>query len=338
MRHGISLFQNTKSNVKRVRYFFETALVRAAARMVPLLPRHVIVPLARVMGLVAYLADYRGRGAALANLRAAFGGELSPADRRAIALASYQNFARTFLDLFWGSRLNAENWREHVHMRFEPGGADELARERGAIWITMHFGGFESLNLAWGFRGFPVTVIAQNFKNPALTGIFKRLREHGGSQVVPQESAMLRLMRVVGRGGHVALLTDLTLKPDRAACAIWCFGLRTCVTTLHAVLATRLQRPLIPVVCLPRDDGGCDAHVLAPVRVTADSTVEEVTQRCWDALEPWIKKYPSCWMWMYKHWRYLPGDDTDERYPEYANANKSFARLVAERGPMRAAK
>jgi hypothetical protein len=37
-------------------------------------------------------------------------------------------------------------------------------------------------------------------------------------------------------------------------------------------------------------------------------------------------------MWMYKHWRYLPGLERDPRYPAYANPNKQFREMLAGLG------
>ena len=35
-------------------------------------------------------------------------------------------------------------------------------------------------------------------------------------------------------------------------------------------------------------------------------------------------------MWMYKHWRYLPGSEQDPKYPVYANPSKPFRELLAQ--------
>jgi lauroyl/myristoyl acyltransferase len=56
--------------------------------------------LARGFGHLAFWLDAQGRKTARENLRAAFRGSLSEAEVRRISLGSYQNFARTFLDLF----------------------------------------------------------------------------------------------------------------------------------------------------------------------------------------------------------------------------------------------
>ena len=79
---------------------------------------------------------------------------------------------------------------------------EELARQRGGIWVTPHFGNFELVSHVWGFRGFPFVVVAQDFKNPSLTAIFKRLRQGSGHTVISQQGAMLRLMKTLSNRGH----------------------------------------------------------------------------------------------------------------------------------------
>lgn len=315
--------------MKKLRYFCETCIVRFGAWLLPRLPRQVTLAIARAIGSLAYWFDGRGRRTALENLRCAFRDAKSEDELRRIARASYQNFARTFLDLFWSVRLNRGNWQEHVRVFTEDPGTQALARETGAVWATTHFGNFELVSLIWGFRDFQFTVVAQDFKNPALTAIFKRLREHSGHVVIPQQSAMLRLMKTLKKKGHAALLTDLNIKPNRAATVIRCFGLQTCVTTLHVLLAQKFGLALIAGVCVPLADGTYEVHVFHPIRPTLDDPPNAIAQQCWDQFESIIRRRPECWMWMYKHWRYLPGADRDPAYPAYANPNKAFARMVA---------
>ena len=41
-----------------------------------------------------------------------------------------------------------------------------------------------------------------------------------------------------------------------------------------------------------------------------------------------IRAYPEGWLWMYKHWRYLPGTERDPIYPDYANRYEPFRKMV----------
>ena len=333
MRHRNAIFANTKRLVKKLRYLFETALVEAAAWLLPRLPRRLVMALSRGIGSLAYLGDKRGRNTALENLRCAFGDRYTLAERQRIARGSYQVFARTFLDLFWSAKLTADTWQKHFVINIADPEAEAKAHKNGAVWVTPHFGNFELISQVWGFRGFPFTVVAQDFKNPAVTRIFKRLREQSGHTFISQDNAMIKLMKALKRQGHAGLLTDLNITPGRAAAAIQCFGLWTCVPTLHVELAKRLKLSIITGVCRPLPDGRYEANLFEAIEPTAEDDTREMTQRVWDRFEKAIREHPECWLWMYKHWRYRPvgvPEVPHPDYPLYSNYSWALLELIPE--------
>lgn len=316
--------------MKKIRQALETRLVHFATWLLPRLSRRSILLLSNAVGALACWLDFRGRATAHENLRAAFAKEgITRGQIARITLGSYQTFARTFFDLFWSLRLTRENYAQYLAVTFADSGSEAVAREKGAIWVTPHFGNFELVSLAMGFRGFAWTVVAQDFKNPALTTIFKRLREGSGHTIIPQEGAMLRLVKELKRKGHAALLTDLTIRPNKTAAVIDCFGLKTCVTTLHASLSRRLELPIIAGVCIPLPDGTYRVEAEAHFDPADYASNASMAQAVWDRFERQIRKHPEAWMWMYKHWRYLPGLERDPAYPAYANPNRPFRDLLA---------
>lgn len=313
--------------MKKIRYFIEVCLVRVAVWGIPRVPRSLLMGLAQALGMLAWWLDGRGHSTVLENLRVAFP-EMDQATLQWTGRAAYQNFARTFIDLFWSARLTPENWRDYVSIHFDHPEAQPLARGTGAIWVTPHYGNFEMVSLGWGYFDFPLTVVAQDFKNPGLTEIFKKLRGHSGHTLIPQENALIRLIKALKRKGHTAMLTDLNIKPSEAAAAIRCFGLETCVTTAHVMLARRLKLPIFPTLCHPLEDGTYHVTVHGPVWIGEDEPAVDAAQRVWDVFEAAIRVHPERWMWMYKHWRYLPGEEKRADYPDYANPNKAFRKLA----------
>lgn len=306
-------------------------MIESAAWLLPRLPRSVIIALSRGIGTLAYWGDARGRKTALENLRCAFGDQYSLRQRQRIARGSYQVFARTFLDLFWSSRLTKDTWQDFFTIHLPKPEDEEQARQTGAVWVTPHFGNFELVSMVWGFRGFLFTVVAQDFKNPAITRIFRRLREHSGHTVISQENAMLKLMKALKRQGHAGLLTDLNIAPGKAAAAIQCFGLWTCVPTLHVELAKRLGLSIMTGVCRPLPDGRYEVNIYEAIQPRADEDTRELTQRVWNHFEKAIREHPECWLWMYKHWRFRPKGLTpaeDAAYPGYSHASQRFTSIM----------
>jgi lauroyl/myristoyl acyltransferase len=315
--------------VKKIRQAIENFLIRSATWLLPKLPRRAILLLSEGVGSLAYALDSRGRATAHDNLRAAFAREhITPDQVRRIAHASYGTFARTFIDLFCSLKLTRETCIDRVKIQWEDPQAETIARERGALWVTAHFGNFEMVSLAMGFRGFSWGVVAQEYKNPVITDVFTKLREGSGHHIIMREGAMVRVMKEIKRGGHIGLLSDLTIPPNKTATVIECFGLKTCVTTLHTNLARRTGVPVIQGVCLGLPDGTYRVMARRHLEPGEFGSSHEMAQDVWMWFEERIRETPEAWMWMYKHWRYLPGLDRDERYPAYANPNKQFRQML----------
>ena len=234
------------STWKRFRYRLEWLAVELLAFLIPLLPRRGAHGLAKGLGSLAFTFDKRGRTTALENLRVVYQDRLDPGALTVIARQAFQHFAKTVIDQFWSRRLTAENYQDYCKIDFDDDDAMESARETGAIWVTPHYSNFEWIALMMGFRGYEFTIIAQDFKNPHLTSIFTRNREVSGHQVIPQQRALFRLLKNLKSGGHAAFLTDLNIKPSKAATIIECMGFKTCVTALHAELMRRTKVPVIP--------------------------------------------------------------------------------------------
>lgn len=318
----------TMDRLRRWRFRFECVAAEAAASALPPMRHGALRLLAHGLGGMVHRFDHRGRRAARENLRVVFGGERSEGWIRDTALASYRGFARSFLELFW----LAEGGRAKVGKLIE--GEDDLAgpeahhNPAGCIYVTPHFGNFEvGATYTALTRGLDL-VVAQDFANPGLTPIVRRTREWAGARVIPQRQAMLRLLRLMRRGGSTGLVTDLTVKPEAGGTVIREFGRLTCVTPIHAELARRTGASLVPTIVTPSGRAGYRITYDRPL-ATAGRSAQEIAQACWDAFEPVIRAQPSGWMWMYKHWRYLPADAPRDAYPDYANRSKKFDRLSA---------
>ena len=189
--------------------------------------------------------DRHGREVALANLEAAFGEEMSILQRRKVVRESYQYFARTMLDLLWSPRLNCENFSRYIELQNLEETARDTGPERSFITATYHYGNFEWFSLASGYLGLNGTIIAQEFKNPLLDDIFKKIREQSGHEFIPRERGIVRLYKVLRRKGRTAMLVDLTVSPKMGAVAIDCLGLKTSVTSATAWLHERTGIPII---------------------------------------------------------------------------------------------
>ena len=316
-----------RSRWKWLRYRLEHAALVLTTTLIPLLPRKCCLALARVFGALMSRLDRRSFRVAVSNLEAAFGDRFTVEQREEIARQSFQHFARSAVDLLWSSRLT----REKVSRLVELENFEEMQRSIGPEWSVLiacyHYGNFEWLSLACAYIGLNGSIITQEFKNTLLEPVFRRIRERTGHKMVPRERGIMRLYKIARRKGRIALLVDLTIPPRRGAVAIECFGLKTSVTAAHVWLNEQTGIPLVPAHCEPLPNGRYRIVFHPKIEIKPGQTHQEVAQACWNSFEPYVRKNPAPWLWMYKHWRYRPANAA-RSYPFYSGFSLEFEALL----------
>src|SRR5213595_237048 len=316
-----------RSRWKRIRYRVEWLGLVLATKLIPLCSRRACYHIAQAAGALLSFVDRHHFQVALSNLEVAFGDRFSPEQRRKIARESFEHFARTMVDLLWSPRLTQENFSQYVELENFEETARDTGPERSLMIACYHYSNFEWLSLACGFLDLKGTIISQEFKNSSLDPIFKSLREQSGHELVPRERGIMRLYKVLRRKGRTALLVDLTVPPTQGAVAIDCFGLKTSVTSAHAWLHERTGVPIVPAHTEPLSNGRYRLVFHPKIGHTAEMTHQEIAQACWNSFEPYVRKNPAPWLWMYKHWRYRPLH-AQRKYPFYAHTWVRFDELL----------
>ena len=262
--------------------------------MVGRLPYGFLRRMAGVLGALVFAFDKRGREVALANLDSAFGDSRTRQEKRRIAVGSYQTFARTMLELFWSPNLSERVARGIV--RFEGLEQDSCHADprQSGVYLCLHYSNFEWLSQFAAYSVANGPVIAQRFKNPLISRIFDRLRASTGHWVIPQERAMIRMLKYLKRGGKFGMLCDLNLDPSETSVIIDTFGgLKVCVTQMQSVLALRTGAKIVPVECRPETDGTYRIVYHKPLEFSAETSAAQITQLCWTVLEPSIHQQPE---------------------------------------------
>ena len=320
-----------RSAWKKFRYRLEWVALAAVAKLIPLLSRTACYRLGQGIGALAARFDKRNHRIALSNLEAAFGAALSPEQRAEIARESYQHFARTVVDLFWSPSLRKENYARYIDVVNLEVVQEAMKTGKGIVFACFHYSNFEWVAIAANFFGIQSALITQEFKNPFLDKIFVDLRESSGQRVIRREGGVLRLFKTIQRGGHVAILTDLTIPAQLPSVVIDCFGLKTSVTFAHAWAHRRGGATIINVHCEPLPGGRYRIVFHPRIEFAAEATFQEMAQACWNQFEPFVRQSPTPWLWMYKHWRYRPLAADPASYPFYSNISQDFERRLDER-------
>jgi Kdo2-lipid IVA lauroyltransferase/acyltransferase len=173
------------------------------------------------------------------------------------------------------------------------------------IFVTGHFGFWELQAMVHALRVEPITMLARTLDNPALNRVLEDIRTRTGNAVIYRKGTIRRILRVLQEGHGVAVLIDQHIQ-TRDAIAVDFFQRPAATTAAVAALALRTGAPIMPVFALPMPGGRYRMiyeHPVEPPPADSPDPVRELTQRCTDVLEMYVRRHPELWLWMHRRWR-----------------------------------
>jgi KDO2-lipid IV(A) lauroyltransferase len=315
---------------RELRYRLEYAMVLLVRAVVRVLPDRAGRWLGSLVGWCFFIGDGAHRRLAVSQLRAAFPAR-SAAECRAIARATFAHFGRLLVALLRFSTLSADQIRTRVEYDGDERVRAALVAGKGVLLFSGHFGFWELQGIAHPLALPPMSVLARPLDNPYLHRLLEHTRTFTGNRVIYRRGAIRRVLRAIQADECVATMIDQHIQPADAVVVDF-FNRKAATTTALATLSLRTGAPLIPVFALPLAGGRYRMiyeHPVEPPPPDSPDPVRELTQRCTDVLEMYVRRHPDLWLWMHRRWRDVG--------PEYAAVPGMFPAAVtdADGGPDR---
>ena len=296
-------------NSRQLRYRVEYVVVLAVRALVGVLPDRVGQAIGTFIGSAFYAADGAHRRLAIRQLRAAFPLR-SEEECRTIARATFGHFGRLLVALLKFSTLDEAGLRARVEYEGDERVRTALAGGKGVLLFSGHFGYWELQGIAHPLALPPMSVLARPLDNPYLHELLEKTRRATGNHVIYRRGAVRRILRALQADECVATMIDQHIQPVDAI-TVQFFNQPAATTSALATLALRTGAPVIPVFALPLGGGRYRMIYEHPVELpAADSPdpVRELTQRCTDVLEMYVRRHPQLWLWMHRRWRLADAD------------------------------
>jgi KDO2-lipid IV(A) lauroyltransferase len=305
------------------RHRVEYAIVMTVRALAGVLPEPLTRAMGTAIGWAFYVVDGGHRRLAQAQLVAAFPTR-SPTECRRIARQTFAHFGRMVVAVLRASTQSHGEFLRHIEVEGEERVRAGLAAGKGVIIYVGHFGFWELHGLVHGLVVPPLAVLARPLDNQLLEGMLERVRTSTGNMVIYRQGAIRKVLRVLEANGAVAIPIDQHIQGTNAV-RVDFFDRQASTTSAVAMLALRTGAPLIGAFALPLPGGRYRMIYEHPVELPpAGSTdpVRELSQRCSDVLEMYVRRHPSLWLWMHRRWRDLPSgasEDVREMFPAPAH-------------------
>ena len=250
------------------------------------------------------------RTVALANLRAAFGDSYTPREYLQILKAQFQHLGMTLIEVAMIPRIDrayVDRW-----ITIAPGSRERLERElakgRGVVFLTGHFGNWELIPITGALHGFPTMILAREQGWPRLNRLLTQYRESKGSRVITKGFPIREMIRGLREGRIVGIVADQD--GGRNGVLAPFFGRLASTAPGAVALSIDTGAPILPVFMVRRAGPAHTLIVGEPLEIPQEGLLEDRVQTgiaaYLRALEPFIRRYPHQWFWLHRRWKSSP--------------------------------
>lgn len=232
--------------------------------------------------------------------------EMSAKQVHQVAVASWQNMGVIFAEFIQLSHLSKEQFKKHCRIE----GIEKLNAAEGTTGGIIHIGHFtnwEAFGLAASVYGFDKAVLAQRIDNPYVDEQTNRLRNIFGGRTLysnHQDHPFFACMRWLKKKHMLGILFD----QNTVSGEVWIpfMGRTAAFSPITALLAIKMQIPVIPVRVTREKDGQLVCHVYDPIFPPKEYSTQntlQFTKQLVGYYEQWLRENPSSWLWAHNRWK-----------------------------------
>lgn len=284
--------------------------VRFLVCIVQALPYATACRVAAALAWLAYRVDRRHRLVAEDNLRLAFPGQHTDAERTVLVKAVYRHFCTLAMEIiFLPRKLFLTNWRRHQDLRHGRRLVEALLSGRPLMLVTAHFGNWELSGFALGLLGFKTSAIARQLDNPFVDRFLARFRKKTGQQILDKERDWPKIQAVLQQGGILATLGDQDA--GQKGQFVDFFGRPASTHKAVAILALEFNAIMLVSMTAKLGEPLCYENIIDDVIFPEEykdrpDAVSAITRRFTEAIERVVREFPEQYFWLHRRWKHQP--------------------------------
>jgi len=288
--------------------FFSLLFMKLYYYFSAILPLGVQNFLGDLSGRLAYHFASQKREVALDSLKQAYP-EKSQTWREKIAIESFQIMAGESFKVF-SFILRPHLVEQRVKVTGEDNLRQALAKKRGVVAVSAHFGNFPLMSLKLAQCGYKIGVMARPMRYKKVGEFVQYLREKSGVYTIdslPRQQAVYKTLRFLRENGIIIMQMDQNFGTG----GVWVnfFGRLAATPIGPIVFALRSQAPLLPMFIIGRG-GYYEVHIEPEIELIIssdkDKTILDNAIKITHMIEAWIRRYPQSWSWIHRRWKTPP--------------------------------
>ncbi len=291
--------------------YLEYFLIRLFISLIRLLPYRWALKLGSGLGTLVFKVWGQRRQITIKNLTKTFP-DKNHAEIRNIAISVYRNIGQTLIEFIRAGVWSKEQLFKQVLFEGREYLDGALAKGKGVLLLTAHFGNWELLGIALSAAGYKLNVLARPLDNPLLDKVVNNIRRKFGTWIIANSNSIKDVIRVLHKNETIGILMDQNLYEN--ATFVDFFGDLAATTPIIPLLARKTGAAVIPIRIVRLKNNQLQVIVEPEVIFQANPDCEEFvrnnTRHCNEVLEQWIRQDPEQWFWVHNRWKTRPKKDS----------------------------
>lgn len=295
---------------KNIGYFFGWVGLNTCSFIIKFIPQAWLYGFANKVSGIGYRFAKKQRNIALEGLGIAFGQEKSKAEIEQIARSCFTFMAKSAVELMF-LMDRPVILRKRVEIAGENNLKDALAKSKGIILVSAHFGNFPLMMAKLSLEGYKIAGIMRPMRDAKAENIFLKKRNKLGIKTIysqPRKDCVDNSIRTLRNNELLFIPIDQNF--GTGGVFVDFFGTKAATATGPVVLAQRTGAAIIPCFIIRQKD---DTHkiIFEPALELKEGSSSEETivaniQKLTNIIESYIRIYPQEWGWIHRRWKSKP--------------------------------
>lgn len=283
--------------------------------MVRKLPARAALSLGERGAGIFYCLVKKRREITMSNLQLAFGNEKSQRELKSIAIQSYHNLGKSFVEFLRFPLLTRDNlWqfitlqgKENVHCAMETNG-------KSVVFIP-HFGNHELMAPIFSALLPRAAAIAFPLKNPYLNEMTNEYRGIFGLEIIKKHNATRHVLKALRSDYVVGFVADQDA--GKEGVFVEFFGRSASCARGPIAMAIKTGAAVLFSIDIRQPDDKHLVIISGPMELELtgdfDRDIAHNTAKLMARLEGYIRQYPGQWMWQHNRWKTQPDTEWQEK-------------------------
>ena len=301
MRRGGS--DRRRRLVYRIRYRAGEYLLRALDASLGRLPASARPYVAKITEKVSYLLLWRFRKQMRDALERTMGEELpTDAERRTVVRGAWKNFTHALVETLTAFYMTKDELCSRIEIKGEERLREALARKKGVIAVSAHFGNFAIIGPRLVAQGYEFSVVIKMPREPRLAALQEELCVRCGVRTIPARPSRESVAQVIKalRRNEIVLIIPDEFKTTGVEVSF--LGRRVPVPKGPITIAQRTGATVLPVFMVRDAHDRLTLHVEPEVQfVQTDDREADLRANAHlfvQEIEKMVRRHPEQWSWM----------------------------------------